>query len=130
MTITDEEFELLSKTSKGKKRKGAPTTPAALEAFITQPLLAVVAGPTVDYFDRQPLTRPVFVSWVKRMFADESAKFSDEEIGDFAQHYMDADRTVADTIKMVGLHMKDRLDKRDAGAPHHDDHTGKALAEG
>lgn len=128
MTITQDELEKLSKPVTGKRRKGRPalpTTPADMEAFASAPVATIPPVPPRDHFYKTALTRTEFVGVVKRVHP-EAADFTDEEIGDYAGYYMDD--TLAETLRMVGLHMRDRLDKRSAGAPHFDDSKGLAEA--
>lgn len=129
MTITQDELDKLSKPVTGERRKGAPampTSPAAMEAFVSAPVVPKPPSPPRDHFDKTALSRVEFVDLAKRVHPD-AAEFTDEEIGDYAGHYMDD--TLAETLRMVGLQMRDRLDKRAAGTPHFDDSKGLAAAE-
>ncbi len=126
MAITTSEFEKLSMPVAGKRRDDAPPmpeNPADMEAFITGATPKPVAKKVRDHFDAGPMTREEFVDIVKRVHP-EAAEFTLKEIGDYAQYYMED--TFAFCMKQVGLHMRDRLEKRGAGQPHFDDSIGLA----
>ena len=109
-----------------KNSKPVPKTSAEINAFVTTTPTPAPPAPTRDHFTGGPIGRGGFVALAKKFFPSEAGEFTDQEIGDYAQHYLDD--TVAETLRMVGLHMKDRLEKRTNGQPHFDD--SKGLAEG
>lgn len=128
MTITQDEIEKLSKPVAGERRRGAPalpTTAAGMESFATAPAAPRPPPAPRDHFDETEMTRAEFVELAKRVHP-EAAEFTDQEIGDYAGYYMDD--TLAETLRLVGLTMRDRLVKRAAGAPKFDDSKGLAEA--
>lgn len=129
--LTQNEIAMLAKSVRpdGKLPKNSnpvPKTSAAIDALVTAPATPKPPQAPRDHFIGKPVDRPGFVDLAKRFFPVESAEFTDQEIGDYAQWYQDG--TVAHQLRMVGLQMRDRLDKRAAGTPWHDDSKGLAEA--
>ncbi len=130
--LTQNEIAMLAKGVRPggklpKNSKPVGETSAEVDAFVTTVPTPPPPKPPRDHFDGGPVGRVDFVALAKKFFPTESAEFTDEEIGDSAQHYMDD--TLAEQMRMVGLHMKDRLDQRADGKPHFDDSKGRAAAE-
>lgn len=126
MPLTQEQRAALSRRIDGKPHRPGEEPPEDIEAAMTEPPSEPALRAYRDHFEGQPISRAEFVQLVKDHWPTEAAQFTDDEIGDYAAYYMD--KTLAHTVKMVGWHMLDRLDKRQRGAPWDDDANGRAAA--
>jgi hypothetical protein len=112
----------------GAKPPGAtaiPETDAEIDAHIRSENVPS-PSPKLNPWAHVAVGPAKVVALAKHYFPVSAAEFTDKEIASYALHYMSG--TVADMVKMVGLHMKDRIDARAAGRPQRDDSKGLAVA--
>lgn len=107
-------------------KKGDPKTDKELEDFLkgSDP---VVAPTKLNPWAHMAIGPKRVVALVKRFHPTVSKQFTDSEIASYALNY--TDDSVGVMVRMVGFHMKDRIEKRKAGSPSRDDSKGQAAAK-
>lgn len=132
MAITKAERALLPTRTRvasaaAEKARVAITTDAEMDAYIRgedQP--APEPAAPLNPWAHMSVGPAKVVKLVKHFYPSESTEFTPTEIAGYFLRYPDG--TVADTVRMVGFHLRHRLSARAAGEPQRDDSKGVSLA--
>lgn len=109
------------------KARAAITTEAEMDAYIRgEEQVEPEPDTPLNPWAHMSIGPAKVVKIVKHFYSAESAEFTPTEIASYALNYPDG--TVADTVRMVGFHLRHRLEAREAGEPQRDDSKGVAAA--